>query len=312
MPDLAGRTSRRSNPRPRAFTLVELLVVIGIIAILIALLLPALNGARESAKTAACLSNLRQIGIAATNYSQQFGGHTLPAYGHPTIKTNSGNDQADAENYATLLVSLKLLTAPSLQTMNDPPSPLASVFRCPTGTEDFLWNQFSDSAGGSVLPADRSDRLNYRPLRTFSSGTGAIIDTWYGINMTVNNTLFRAPKTGPDINAPCIRWLANHAAPDLQRIPKLSDIKDSTRMVFLFDGIFANTHHDADRVSARHGARKGRLTNILFFDGHAQSYPTADLPGGMGPNASGVDAFDPNKLKTKNPGGLLWRLNQAP
>src|SRR4051812_39785192 len=82
--DASARASDRSSdawskgsPMPRrikAFTLVELLVVIGIIAVLISFLLPVLNRSRQTSVSLHCMSNLRQIGQAAVMYANENNG----------------------------------------------------------------------------------------------------------------------------------------------------------------------------------------------------------------------------------------------
>ncbi len=69
--------TRRSTDH--AFTLIELLVVIAIIALLIGILLPALSSARNTARTAICQSNMRQLGIGAGNYASTFD-DTIPSF----------------------------------------------------------------------------------------------------------------------------------------------------------------------------------------------------------------------------------------
>lgn len=83
------RHLNRSDRGTRAFSLVELLVVIGIIAVLIGMLLPALSQVREQSKWVGCQSNLRQVGIHLEIYAQNWKGAIYP----PGLGANKPTDQ---------------------------------------------------------------------------------------------------------------------------------------------------------------------------------------------------------------------------
>jgi prepilin-type N-terminal cleavage/methylation domain-containing protein len=130
----------------RLFTLVELLVVIAIIAILAAMLLPALNMAKSEANQIACLNNLKQIGYSCCNYADSFDNYTLPA------------DLGDVGGYRSWINYL-------YSQINS-----KKVFQCPSLTREECFDPYG---GGAVVDIDRASYI----MNTIAAGEwrGALI-----------------------------------------------------------------------------------------------------------------------------------------
>jgi len=152
----AGGLSWRSG-----FTLIELLVVISIIAVLVSLLLPAVQAAREQARRSACTNNLKQMGIALANYTNRHG--TLPPGYQSIYNALFQREMGPGWGWASML--LPDLEQQSLQNlivyeapMSDPSMSTAcvvslKVFFCPSDSMPLQWTA-TDSAtwiyGGNI------------------------------------------------------------------------------------------------------------------------------------------------------------------
>jgi prepilin-type N-terminal cleavage/methylation domain-containing protein/prepilin-type processing-associated H-X9-DG protein len=133
-----------TTPRLRpGFTLIELLVVIAVISILAALLMPAVNRARESGRATACLSNLRQIGLAIQIYVEENNNFLPTMRDQSTTTTNElpGPDKVLAQQLGNV-----------------------RVLKCPSDFDGVYERTHSSYSWNSLLNGQRADRFKVLQL----------------------------------------------------------------------------------------------------------------------------------------------------
>lgn len=129
----------KASARQRGFTLIELLVVIAIIAVLAAMLLPALRSARESGKKAVCVSNLRQLYLATMLYTDANGGTLLPsAYGVVIAGSNHGLSWGEMLMSSQPAAYDNKGVLPNPRYFSNVNSP-ATVYHCPSNPMTHSW-----------------------------------------------------------------------------------------------------------------------------------------------------------------------------
>ena len=241
LPDIDSRAPRR------AFTLIELLVVIATVAILAALLLPALAGAKIRAQTTTCLNNTKQWGLAFKMYTDD-NGDFVPEEGDTTqsigFKGPPGVGNADAW-YNLVSVSIGHPSLEKLYRAGNPPLPNSqSIFSCPSAPEP-------------------NTKKIFKPLG-------------------INHAYFMYGENARLCVNKSTRFITKSGAPTGVRQTKLSSILRPSDTIFMaeLDGNTATNEAALSVVTGQYGIARhnnNKLGNFAMCDGSSRSARTNEF-----------------------------------
>ncbi|MBC8134729.1 MAG: DUF1559 domain-containing protein [Fibrella sp.] len=268
--------------RYAAFTLIELLVVIAIIAILAAILFPVFAQAREKARQSACLSNCKQIGIAAMMYSQDYD-EILPQTGYrgPCNPPNDGNFTASVDTVYSGQQSFPIASGPYIKNWN--------IFACPSDSEQGGFNKpdafcFEEQLRVGNVPG------YYPGIRLVPDALGKALPLSYAGNYFLNKSYtFTAAEGGPTTARGDAFAMAGQA--DLRAPANVFYITDvgsfptpGAAGTWQFAGWYIAPGYGNTGTSVRwaKGGRHAGGRNWVFCDGHAKwtKDPPFVRPGG--------------------------------